>query len=428
MLNLLNNTKSSKTFSSFPLQKIFLVCKVCLYLGFFMGLESQANGFETYTAWSFDASYNLSPSGVRNKNVYELNLLELVMKKNITELLPEAQRDNYSDSFQLRMEYVPISSIKNQNLIVNPSASSGGSTQLLAYANSRMLLQVSEVYFDDREILSLKNSDKNQVAESRQLRIGYFISPWIELERAYWSGYLLGDQSAALWEHSGYNHYTEVGIDYGTLLNVNHTFNMDKKFLLPQFQWKFGVVSADGVSGQPMYQKDFYGLLQWSDEYFFGVGAQVGWYAGLPTTANQKNRSFYWFGLQSKEFSWMLQGYESVDAVDGITTRVADGADFTDVPGTVVYGQGVGLCFSENFSGFENDKSNEGFQLSLRQDYMNPDKKRTKKSEWSTQASVKFPWRIGQIVFSVAQLKFDDNHGLNPSPMIYSKLGYVGTF
>jgi hypothetical protein len=248
-------------------------------------------------------------------------------------------------------------------------------------------------------------------AGSRILKLGYFLSPMIERERSFWKGYQSGLERAGLWERYSYLKSTEVGLEYGSLNS--------------HLQWRVGFTNTDAEKAEAMAQKDIF--LLWEvvpqelDAFYGGVSVQKGWYDGLPLKTSNKDRGFIWWGYRNTNgLQLTIQGFGSVDAVDGLKKPVAEGIDLLEMGGQLVKAKGAAFLIGHNYE-WENQK----FRLDLKIDELDPDTDRKYTSVQSNSLALTVPQELGQITLGFENTFLEKNHSIGSKQRSTIRLDYI---
>jgi hypothetical protein len=245
----------------------------------------------------------------------------------------------------------------------------------------------------------------------RMLKLGYFLSPMLERERSFWKAYRLGGERSGLWERYSYLKSTEAGFEYGSLRSKT--------------QLRFGFTNADAEKSDPMIQKDvflFWEVLpQERASFYGGLGAQKGWYEGLPLKANNKDRAFIWWGYQNpRGLQITLEGFAAKDAVDGLKKPVAEGVDLLAKAGKVVNARGAALLLGNNYEWLS-----QKFRLEFKIDQLDPDTDKDFTSVQSNTMLISFPDDFGEITFSVENMYLEKYHSIGHKQRSTLRLDYL---
>lgn len=262
--------------------------------------------------------------------------------------------------------------------------------------------------------------EKTEAGESRFLRIGNFLSPAIVRERAFWPGFKYGPSRSGAWEKYGYNNGIDSGFEYGSLDPSSQ----------PTSSWSFGVINIDGTKAEIMTQKELFFLwekpvnVEAQNSFFTGILLSKGWYEGLPATTNNKDRVYVWLGQKlSSGWHWSLQGMNAADAVDGMGSSVADGAELITQIGKVAYASSLSFITGVPFSWQE-----KKYNLSLKVENLDPDSGLKNNSLQSQTLFLCTPEESGEICLSYENMFHESQHSLGPQNKANTRLDLMFQF
>jgi hypothetical protein len=246
---------------------------------------------------------------------------------------------------------------------------------------------------------------------SRFFRLGYFLSPMLERERSFWQGYRLGVERAGLWERYSYLKTTDAGFEYGSLST--------------ELQWRVGFANTDAEKATPMIQKDIFLLWevlpQAEASFYGGMSFVKGWYEGLPLNTNNKDRGFIWWGYRNPNgLQFTFEGFSAIDAVDGLKTPVAEGADFSLKAGELVRAFGGAFLIGQNF-----EWNSQKFRLDFKLEQLDPDIAKALNSVKDSTIAISVPNEVGQFTLSLENMELEKSHSIGNKQRTSIRVDYT---